>query len=475
MHVNARKSLRMFSVVLLVAAGIGLSKSPAKTAVVPSPSEGGALAAAPSPVSVPSPSEAPVASPPTVDDSAKSAASVHTDSIAAPASAKMDSAISPAIAGVDSSASSVAKPSVDSSARAQSAPKAADSTRMRVEAPKPRTKKVVNIAVSDLVGKGVTQPEADLITEQVRASLLGTGSFKVMERSMMDQIMKEQGFQQSGSCDNSECMVSVGRILGVQNLVVGSVGQVGHIFMINVKLVDVGTGEVLNSMTETCECTIEQLLKATPGKVAASLDYEVRKSVAGTMQISSQPAGATVFLDNREVGATPFKSSLLDPGGYSLALVMPDWKRIDRIVQVETGRELALNLTMERSDEWIASQKAAEERARQAELAKQAEIKRQAEAAHQQKRLMWRIGLSAVSALCVGGGYYFQTLADGNQSSSDKAYERYLQTQDPALMASAKSDIENYDISADRNRNLRNISYGLGLAALSSISFTFFF
>ena len=379
------------------------------------------------------------------------------------------------ISGADSSASSVAKPSVDSTVRAQSVPLGIDSTKVQAEAPKPRTKKVVNIAVSDLVGKGVTQPEADLITEQVRASLLGTGTFKVMERSMMDQIMKEQGFQQSGSCDNSECMVSVGRILGVQNLVVGSVGQVGHIFMINVKLVDVGTGEVLNSMTETCECTIEQLLKTTPDKVAASLDYEVRKSIAGTMQITSQPAGAAVFLDHRKVGTTPFKSSLLDPGGYGLALVMPDWKRIDRLVQVETGKEFALNLTMDRSDEWIAAQKAAEERARQAELAKQAEIKRQEEAAHQQKRLMWRIGLSAVSALCVGGGYYFQTLADGNQSSSDKAYERYLQTQDPALMASAKSDIENYDISADRNRNLRNISYGLGLAALSSISFTFFF
>jgi len=333
----------------------------------------------------------------------------------------------------------------------------------------------VNIAVSDLLGKGVTQPEADLITEQVRASLLGTGTFKVMERSMMDQIMKEQGFQQSGGCDNSECMVSVGRILGVQNLVVGSVGQVGHIFMINVKLVDIGTGEVLRSMTETCECTIEELLKTTPDKVASSLDYEMRKSFAGTMQVTSQPAGASVFLDQRKVGSTPFKSSLLDPGAYSFSLIAPDWKRIDRVVQVETDKELAINLTMERSDEWTAAQKAAEERARQAELAKQAEIKRQQEAAHQQKRLMWRIGLSAISALSMGSGYYFQTLANENKTASDKAYERYLATRDQATMDVAKSEIESNETSADRNRNLRNISYGLGLAALSSITFTFFF
>jgi hypothetical protein len=267
----------------------------------------------------------------------------------------------------------------------------------------------------------------------------------------------------------------VGRVLGVQNLVVGSVGQVGRIFMINVKLVDVTTGEVLKSLTETCECTIEQLLRQTPEKVAASLDFEVRKSVAGTMQIASHPEGATVFLDQLKVGVTPWKSSLLDPGQYDVSLVMPDWKRIDRKVLVETGKLLPLNLTLERSDEWLAAKRAEEERARQAELAKQAEIKRQQEAARSQKKLMWRIGLSALSALCVGSGYYFQTLADESQASSDKSYERYRTSRDQLSMDLAKADIESQDKLTDKNRTMRNISYGLGAAALASISFTFFF
>lgn len=338
-----------------------------------------------------------------------------------------------------------------------------------------KTKIVVNIAVSDLVGKGVSQPEADLITEQVRANMLTTGTFKVMERSMMDQIMKEQGFQQSGNCDNSECMVEVGRVLGVQNLVVGSVGKVGRIFMMNVKIVDVSTGEVLKSLTETCECTIENLLQETPPKIAQALDREVRKGKTGTISVNTQPEGATVFLDDVSVGTTPWKSELLDPGGYKVGLVLPDWKRLEHLVQVQMAKEASLSFSLERSDEWTAAQRAAEERQRQAELARQDELRRQQEAAQRQKRLVWRVGLSALSALCVGGGYYFQTVADDNVQSADDAYERYRSTTDVSVMNASRSTINKSDDEAKTARTMRNIAYGLGAAAFSSITFTFFF
>ncbi|MCB9495285.1 MAG: PEGA domain-containing protein [Fibrobacteria bacterium] len=341
--------------------------------------------------------------------------------------------------------------------------------------PRQKQKLVINLAVSDLLGKGVTQPEADLITEQVRASMLATGTFKVMERSMMDQIMAEQGFQQSGSCDNSDCLVEVGRVLGVQTLVVGSVGRVGRIFMINVKLVDVATGEVKKSLTETCECSIEELLRTTPPKVAASLDYEYRKSHAGTLQVLSQPVGANVFLDDVKMGTTPWNSDLLDPGPYKVSVVLPDWKRIDRIIELQSMKEFPLNLTLERSDEWIAAQRAAEELAKMAELARQEETKRLQESARAQKKLFWRIGLSAISAVCVGGGYYFQTLADENQAAADRSYEKYKATDNSVVMEIAKADIDYNETQTKKNRNLRNISYGLGVAALSSISFTFLF
>ena len=44
----------------------------------------------------------------------------------------------------------------------------------------------------------------------------------------MDDLLKEQGFQQTGSCDSDACIVQAGRILGVPGIIVGSVGRVGQ-------------------------------------------------------------------------------------------------------------------------------------------------------------------------------------------------------------------------------------------------------
>ncbi len=40
-------------------------------------------------------------------------------------------------------------------------------------------------------------------TELVTSALVGKGNFKVIERTRLDQIMKEQGFQTSGAVDTS--------------------------------------------------------------------------------------------------------------------------------------------------------------------------------------------------------------------------------------------------------------------------------
>jgi len=47
----------------------------------------------------------------------------------------------------------------------------------------------------------------------------------VMERSEMALVLQEQSFQQSGVCDQSSCALEIGKILSVDRMVVGSVGQ----------------------------------------------------------------------------------------------------------------------------------------------------------------------------------------------------------------------------------------------------------
>jgi len=121
--------------------------------------------------------------------------------------------------------------------------------------------KRLTLAVNDFVGKGVDASSATIISDRVRAELINSGKFRVIERSQMDAILKEQGFQQSGVCDSAGCDVKMGQLLGVDRMIVGSVGAIGDMFTMDARVIDVGTGEVSYSVSQDDDGRIEGLVK----------------------------------------------------------------------------------------------------------------------------------------------------------------------------------------------------------------------
>ena len=118
----------------------------------------------------------------------------------------------------------------------------------------------MNIAVLDLecagdVPGGYRVPFSD----RLRRELLETGGFKVIERSAMEAILAEQGFQLSG-CTTDECAVEAGLILGVDRIIAGSVGKVGSYYTVNLRMIDVRTAEIVKSVSVDCPCDIEVVL-----------------------------------------------------------------------------------------------------------------------------------------------------------------------------------------------------------------------
>ena len=105
-----------------------------------------------------------------------------------------------------------------------------------VSAPVAVVRRAPMVAVQPLQGKGVTSEEADLITDALAAELQKTDSVRVLERSQMDKILAEQGFQNSGSCNGSECVVQMGQVLGIDQMVVGTVGKLGGSYILNVRI-----------------------------------------------------------------------------------------------------------------------------------------------------------------------------------------------------------------------------------------------
>ena len=76
----------------------------------------------------------------------------------------------------------------------------------------------ISVAVIQLDSYGIQKAEVAILTDRLRNELVKTGRFRLMEREKMDEILKEQGFQQTG-CTSTECMVEVGRSIGVQQMI----------------------------------------------------------------------------------------------------------------------------------------------------------------------------------------------------------------------------------------------------------------
>lgn len=149
----------------------------------------------------------------------------------------------------------------------------------------------VSIAVNDLSGKGLDQSTAEICSDRLRNELVKTGVFRVMERGEMLTILKEQGFQQSGACDDKACIVEAGRLLGVERIIAGSIGKVENFYTISLRIIEIKTAEIISVVDEDFTGTAQDLISRVIVKTALKLADLTDKT--GTIKAQNQIALAT--------------------------------------------------------------------------------------------------------------------------------------------------------------------------------------
>ncbi|MCB4791775.1 MAG: CsgG/HfaB family protein [Elusimicrobia bacterium] len=88
-----------------------------------------------------------------------------------------------------------------------------------------------------------------IVSDFLRTELVSSRRFNILERANMEMILAEQKFQVSG-CTSQECAVKMGKILNVKVVLLGSLSKLMDTFYITVSLIDVETGEILQSIDQ---------------------------------------------------------------------------------------------------------------------------------------------------------------------------------------------------------------------------------
>ena len=112
--------------------------------------------------------------------------------------------------------------------------------------------------------------EVKILTDRLTTKMAQAGKFVIIERARMNEVLAEQGFQQSG-CVSSECAVEAGSMLGVEIIVTGSIGKLGDLYTMDVRAISVESGKIINQASRDCECKISVVLREVIPYIAQEL------------------------------------------------------------------------------------------------------------------------------------------------------------------------------------------------------------
>ena len=238
----------------------------------------------------------------------------------------------------------------------------------------------MSIAVLELDASGVAGSEARALTDRLRDGLFTTGKFDVMGRETMDTLLNKRKPAAVGA-DSMKSVIEIGRTISVNGMVSGSIGRLGSNYLLNVRLVDVETGMILAAAAEECRCPLEDL-PAAMDKVAQRLCgrenqaesvvryYNRDSRNRGNFYIKSEPAGATVYLNNKMIRnvVTPLTIEDLPGGNYSVRaekekfaktsdvpLSTNEFKKIDLVLEKKQGK-LNVSASIPQADVYLGGQ-----------------------------------------------------------------------------------------------------------------------
>ncbi len=183
--------------------------------------------------------------------------------------------------------------------------------------------KKTTLALIDLeISKDLSQDISVVLSNLIRQEFVQSEDYEILDRNNMESILKEQDFVMSDVCAAKECAVQVGQLLGVEKILFGTVGSLGKKMLITLQMVDVTSGKIDRIENETHVGAIEDLdapIRTVARKIAGLGTKEKRREPYEVV-ITSEPEGASVYINNELRGTTP--ANLSFPGEEKIAILI---------------------------------------------------------------------------------------------------------------------------------------------------------
>lgn len=159
-----------------------------------------------------------------------------------------------------------------------------------------------NVAVMPFSGdNSVSADQLEFITSKFTGEVIRTNAFTVLDRGKMEFILKEQGFQQSGACNSSDCQMQIGQLLGVDHLISGKLVRFGGTYALHLEFINVGTGEIARTVDVEEKGDLEDVYKNICAHAAKGLQSEVLDQTQAGVEPKQVPADALPRMESKPI------------------------------------------------------------------------------------------------------------------------------------------------------------------------------
>lgn len=197
---------------------------------------------------------------------------------------------------------------------------------------------------------------SDYIIDELISNAINDGIFPVIDRQQIDAIRAELNFQLSGEVDDKSAQ-QIGKILGVQSIILGSVNKLGSGHRMSIRVLEVQTAQILGQFNRNI--TSSKLLldiiasdpKASSAKTNTAANSSSSPVAAQGQRVTPLRWSASQFKDQFGDNTGNFYVSF---DGYCDGSYTDFWGTQEMRAQVRYSTHSGLELSMSRMDSFTA-------------------------------------------------------------------------------------------------------------------------
>jgi hypothetical protein len=209
-------------------------------------------------------------------------------------------------------------------------------------APAAAATRTIALAPLATLGSEVSGAEAKKITSELETALAGIPEVQVVGAAAVSDAIKKAKQQRLSSCDGDPgCLKDVGTLVGADLVVYGELGGLGDAQIVYLKLVDTKLGR------EVRGTTLDVSALATGGARGAAYRLLDPNRYVGTMAITVDVEGASVYVNGKLLGKSPVKATAYSVGTHAVRVTHPEYRDFVRFVDVEFDKTAEVSVGLQ--------------------------------------------------------------------------------------------------------------------------------